>query len=373
MIDRRDELTRTVHQLRGWALNIQRELDANMSTPIRNSFIDLVTRFNDATQLIARELRQTKTELGDTRTDLENTVRLAVEALADRTRELTRKLDEEEKDRKKSFEEQRLFLTQNLECLRHEMASLTKEVESTQRQCDLVDRRIRLIRAPGMKAEIDAWAVSQAELGVLVAEGRKASHRMHGMTGTEELVARIKKYDDDVAAHEHRQHEAVTAARELATLDLAASGKKWGEPLERWTRNHAATLALAEQLASSVAAARQAQEELDLASQRGADLQLVVDRGAVAEAALRQNTYSYLYSVLDAGQVLPIWLDLALGCGIPRQNWQEWLDTAVRVIMYRIVYRVLPGCDALGVRPAVEGRQRDEYDQLRTDCTAYRL
>ncbi|WP_329051184.1 hypothetical protein OG738_03635 [Amycolatopsis sp. NBC_01488] len=373
MSDGRDELTSTMRRLHEWALGVQRISDPRITGPIKESFIKVVAMFENAIQVVALEPEKLRVELNSTRALVAESQRKLAAAVSERIQEVDTRLDKTGKAWKELFDEQSSSVDKNFAVLRQEMTSVAKNAESAQRQCVVLKRQISMIQAPGMRAEIDDWAVGQAALGGLVAEGREAAHQLRRMTDTQEPAARIKQYRDEDAAYQRHVCEAVTAARQLTTVDPTTSRRALAQLLERWAGNRKEATRLAQVLPHVKADARRAQDDLDTASQKRAELQHRAERGEQAERDLYQNIDAYLYPVLDGGKVLPLWLDLALGCGIAGRDWPDWLDTAIRLIRYRIVYRVPPGCDALGPRPTVEGRQTTEYDQLRADCAAYRL
>ncbi|WP_328614072.1 hypothetical protein OHS18_38360 [Amycolatopsis sp. NBC_00355] len=341
MPDRRTEFSMALRRLNEWASSIRRTFDdPRIPGPIRDSFKTVVAVFEDAIQAVASELEKIRGEL--------NSTRMLV--------------DEHHKSVGKSFT-----------AVRREVALVAKNAESAQRQYVVLNRQMRLSQVQGRKADIDDWASGQAELGVQVAEGREAAQRLRGTTGTQEPAARIKRYRDDNAAYQRHLHEAVAAARDLATVDPTTSRRALAGLLDRWAGNRTEAARLARLLPPAMADACRAQADLDIAEQQRADLRHRAELGDQAERILYQNIDAYLYPVLDGGLVLPIWLDLALGCGIAGRDWRDWLDTAIRLIHYRIVYRVPSGCDALGPRPTTEGRQSTEYDRLRADCAAYHL
>ncbi|MGW5718481.1 hypothetical protein ACWEVP_20095 [Amycolatopsis sp. NPDC003865] len=333
MSDGRDELTSALRELHEWASG----------------------ELNSTRKLVAESQRKLADEVGE------------------RIRKMNTRLDEAGREWKKLLGEQSGSVDKKFAALSKEVTSVAKNAESAQRQCVVLNRQIRMIQAPGMTAEIDDWAAGQAELGVLAADGREAAHQLRGMTDTREPTARIKQYRDEDAAYQRHLHEAVTAARQLTTVDPTTSRRVLAELVERWAGNRKEATRLAQLLPHVKADARRAQDDLDTASRKRADLRHRAERGEQAERTLYQNIDTFLYPVLDGGKVLPLWFDLALGCGIAGRDWPDWLDTAIRLIRYRIVYQVPPGCDALGPRPTAEGQQSAEYDRLRADCAAYRL
>jgi hypothetical protein len=259
-------------------------------------------------------------------------------------------------------------LARRLDKLDARLDTLALEAEATQREVELVHRKIRRIEVPGSAAEIDTWAAGQAELATQVAEGREAARKLGGMADVRTLRARIDAHDTNVAGHRAHQDQAIAAARQLAELDPAAAETTWTQHMRAWSRHEQAAAELAGKLAASQADATAAQAELAGYSQRTSELVPTIDQGEIADGRLRERVRGYLETVVAADQFLPSWLEVALGPGIPRKHWREWMDTALGIIRYRLVYRVTSLVDALGERPDAEGERQAEYDRLTEAC-----
>jgi hypothetical protein len=94
--------------------------------------------------------------------------------------------------------------------------------------------------------------------------------------------------------------------------------------------------------------------------------------GQKAETELRGQIRAYLDWVFGTDRIPPRWFDVAMGFAIPPTRTEQWLLTAVEVVLYRIVYEVVDNVNPLGAPPTDDGRGA-EHDQLSARCAEYRL
>jgi hypothetical protein len=315
---------------------------------------------------LTRMQQQTDRKLNDARDEFKRLLTTLTEELAEQARKLDR-LKESDKRTTKGL----ASATRRLEEVERKAKSLNDLVESTRGEYVHLERRVRQIQSPRAKAQVDAWAAGQTDLGTRVAQGRAATHRMRDMSG-EDQRNRIARHDNNVTTHRRHQQDAVEAARQLSMLPPAPARRRWRGPMAAWSVNHTAALRLAEELPTSEADKRRALKELDVMSRHSSELDTVVRDGEAADTELRQRIEDFVKGVVDADQFLPMWLELALGIGVSWKHPREWIRTAVGVIHYRIVYAVTDPVTALGDRPA-DREQRDIYDRLTADCAAYQL
>ncbi|MBP2321506.1 putative nucleic acid-binding Zn-ribbon protein [Kibdelosporangium banguiense] len=337
-----DELRSRVDKLVVWA----RSVDGTAVTKSQLSGVESrLERLTDARSQAGKELAAAQEQIKR----LADGAKISAEAFE----KAVRKFDDEFKS-----------AGRRLRALETDVVTLADQVRNTQREVELLERKVRQIDAPGSKAEIDTWALGQAELAAEISAGRKAARKLRALADTEALERRIARHDEHVDELRTRRGQAIAAARELASLEPDAIDEAWLSPMRAWNKHHKAAIALAEELDSSAADAQEAKAELAVQSQRSSELQPAVERGRRAEERLWGRVHGYMESVVAADQFLPIWMVNALGPGLPRQNWRGWMSAAVGIIFYRVVYQVTSLVDALGERPAQEGERQDEYDRL---------
>jgi DNA repair exonuclease SbcCD ATPase subunit len=282
------------------------------------------------------------------------------------------KLDDDLRRYDRRTDERIEALSRRLDKLDARLDSLAVLAEGTQREFELLNRKVRQAEAPGARAGIDSWAVGQQDLADQVAQGRAAAQKLQAMADHKTLRTRIDKHDQHVTDLRQHQDLAVAAARELAELDPDAVETLWAQQMRTWTRHQQAAAALTAKLAASEADAAQARAEMAVYTQRTGELVPAIEQGELAEGRLRERIRGYLETVVAADQFLPTWLEVVLGPGIPRKHWREWMDTAVGIVLYRLVHRVPSLVDALGERPVQAGERQAEYDRLTGDCELYR-
>lgn len=364
-----DPLSQMRHELSVWKEETRIDIARDLYPKNASLINDIVVEFHDAIDQLALHQQQTGAALDGIKGDVETTAaRLGADVtawLGELSGEVDRKLRESD-DRVRG---QLAAVRTSLGELRQAAASLRELIECTQDDVYILARRVRRVQTPEMKAEIDDWAASKAELGTRVRDGRKAARRLRD-TNEQALHARIAQHEKKVAAHKRDQRRAVEAARLMATLD-PASRRAWVESRRAWTENHASAVKHAEELPASAAGARDAKAQLELIAGRNSELRPVVDRGVEAAAELRENVQDHLKAVVGADQSFPTWFVQVLGIAMPRRNWEAWLHAAIGVICYRIVYGVSDEVYALGAMPDDE-EQRVEYDQLTRECAPWR-
>lgn len=301
---------------------------------------------------------QLRTAHQQTRTELAETKRTAEKAESG-LRKASKRTDE-------GFE----LVTRQLDDVRSRLDELADAIDKLDNRSSVLERQIRQGTPAGQKAELDNWLARHTELGFQVYQGREAAGRLQAMTDVQTLHNRIEQHERNLAAHRHHRDQAIAAARELAALDPAVT-PGWERPVLAWTTSQRAFAKLSAELESSHADARQAQAELESTARRTAEL--AVESGELAENMLRQHIHDHLDTVLADDPVLPAWLANALGAGPSRTYLREWINTAVGIMAYRVVYQITSQLDPVGPRPLEPGVRRAHYDELKRDCERYRL
>ncbi len=94
-------------------------------------------------------------------------------------------------------------------------------------------------------------------------------------------------------------------------------------------------------------------------------------KGLQARSTLAKKIRTRLGEILRDDLLMPIWFDRVLGPTAPANNTQEWLDTAVEVVLYRLMHHIEDPVLALGQRPDDTGGAQ-EYDRLLRRCARSR-
>ncbi|GAB1339803.1 hypothetical protein ACE1SV_63930 [Streptomyces sp. E-15] len=186
-------------------------------------------------------------------------------------------------------------------------------------------------------------------LGLAVEEGLAAEEALLPAHQRNVLQLQVTHYQQ--ARQELARHRS--AVREAAAV-LASTPA--GDP-RRKKAEQAFTKAAAEaekgqerigRLAKNAQGAR-AQQAADNA--RRAKAAAVIEAGQRAYTQLRVRLRSRLSDALTGTDLLPVWFTTALGPMAPPRRAEEWLETALDVLSYRVTYQVTDPVLALGSAP----------------------
>ncbi|CAL9329143.1 hypothetical protein [Streptomyces sp. enrichment culture] len=115
--------------------------------------------------------------------------------------------------------------------------------------------------------------------------------------------------------------------------------------------------------------AESAQAELAADNGRRAKLATVLEAGERARTRLRVRLRSRLPDALTGTDLLPVWFTTALGPMAPPRRAEEWLETALDVLSYRVTYQVTDPVLALGSAPdrSRAPRRAARFKELKRD------
>ncbi|RQW96971.1 hypothetical protein DLJ59_30215 [Micromonospora inaquosa] len=89
--------------------------------------------------------------------------------------------------------------------------------------------------------------------------------------------------------------------------------------------------------------------------------------GEAARATLQSKLRDRLSTAIADAALLPSWFTIVLGHQPPATDTQRWLDTAVSLLMYRIIYAVKDPVVALGPPPGDDADRKAWYRSLTED------
>ncbi|MFI6272493.1 hypothetical protein [Micromonospora zamorensis] len=121
------------------------------------------------------------------------------------------------------------------------------------------------------------------------------------------------------------------------------------------------------QLTATTEAAEQAGEALQYDDERRAVHGPNVMTGEAARATLQSKLRDRLSTAIADAALLPSWFTIVLGHQPPATDTQRWLDTAVSLLMYRIIYAVKDPVVALGPPPGDDADRKAWYRSLTED------
>jgi hypothetical protein len=214
-------------------------------------------------------------------------------------------------------------------------------------------------------AELDADALGLSSQADDVARARGAKAQLHPDYQLGIWRQQIDDHAKRLTAHRAARQAVLDAAAKLGTTDpnsrahhQAAAAFTTAVPQER----EAAKL-----LPQSAGRAKAARTNLPQEEERRTRLAPVIADGERAEKMLHWQLRSQLSDALDRALLMPTWFSTVFGPLPPAANADTWLNTAVRVLAHRAVYRITDPVLALGDRPHSPDHRISEYNELAED------
>lgn len=342
-------------------------------SPGAYNFPDVNAAMRTIVSMNAETLALISTELGNIKAEFEQ-VKDHRHVLTKKVADLKaagEKLDKELAGAKKDFDARLASTKKQLEDAQGLIQLLSRRVGATRETLDQVLRQFRAIVSPDMKADINGWSADHAELGQRAASGRTAKSRLDAMDdqGLDAPIANYRRIEQE---HLTRQSRAIDAARSMTSLPPNAASRKWRTHMRAWRRNRDDAVRLAKELRELEPRKRAAEENLEEFSARKSELAGAVADGHKAETELRGEIHGYLDEIYATDRIPPCWFGVAMGFAVSPTRTEQWLLTAVEVVLYRVVYGVVDNVNPLGVRPTDDERGA-EHDQLKARCAEYRL
>jgi hypothetical protein len=92
----------------------------------------------------------------------------------------------------------------------------------------------------------------------------------------------------------------------------------------------------------------------------------LIEAGDEAQHRLSARLARRLSDALERGAMMPDWFSRAFGPTRPAEETQEWMDTAIGILAFRLSYGLSGPVLALGIPPSEEQPQhrRDWYQDL---------
>ncbi|MGW3810185.1 hypothetical protein [Micromonospora sp. NPDC005113] len=170
-----------------------------------------------------------------------------------------------------------------------------------------------------------------------------------------QLRQRIRSSGEDAL-----RHSATLATTERNSAEHRQAGVAFRTAHQAWTTARV-------QLTATTEAAEQARQALQKDDKRRAVHGPNVMTGDAARATLQSKLRERLSTAITDAALLPSWFAIVLGHQPPATGTQDWLDTAVSLLMYRIVYVVSDPVVALGPPPGDDDDRKAWHRSLTED------
>ncbi|WP_327348986.1 hypothetical protein [Streptomyces europaeiscabiei] len=215
-------------------------------------------------------------------------------------------------------------------------------------------------------ADLDSFTADQRALARTMEQGWKARSLLLGDHDRRTHQARVRHHQET-----EDKHLAALAAAVDAVGAFTASRYGTTEHHEAADRLHTATadeVRLRQDLARQAPYLEEAAEALADDTSTRADKQPVMSAGDRAEKRLMLAMRSRLADAISSRSLLPAWFVAVLGAAPPARATDQWLETATRVLLYRLTYDITDQVVALGPEPSEASRRRRSwYEQLSKD------
>lgn len=287
-----------------------------------------------------------------------------IQALDDRAEELEREL-RSLKDRFGYVD----HLDSELERIRSAVSDADDKADAAQSSADgavgdarSATRSLKQLtaRVQAMEAHLaDAGTLPRADFDTVPAVWRELGERTcRGRAARAELLTTNERIDEHRRVQVHREAVERRTAQFAKVLDtakrLAVTAYGSSEHVEAaadWHSLRAQARHYVQQAARSAGPAKAAEEALAADEVERVRKASLLEEGEEAEQELRLLVRSRIADAIRDRALLPMWFVTVLGPVPPSHHTEDWLDTAVSVLTYRIVYGVTDQALALGGPP----------------------
>lgn len=288
-----------------------------------------------------------------------------LDALESKVDELERTLGR----RVDSVESDQTVLHDSVDELSSDLARESRAVTSLRREVAQLQRRMQrqtawlqraaVIQPEAVAGDLDAvddeikrWAEAlrrgNAIRAQLLSDGARAGHE-----------ATMSRYEAWLREGKDLEAAQISGARTLATSADVPADSAWASFDDR--------KAAVDQHRESGRYLRQqaerAQAELDTEASLRKSFQPQIDAHIAAHDALHQVIVGRFDTILRQRQVAPLWFTLTLGDWPAGDELKDWLDTAIALVRYRIIYGVTDPIEALG-QPRYPSKVQEQRREL---------
>lgn len=268
-------------------------------------------------------------------------------------------------------------LHEQVEQLDEQVSKVTDESTDSAATARRLEARLRVLerrlRASGdIKAvDLDRWPARAQTLVTAIRRGAALRPKLLAANRKSTLEHRIGEPDRLRESRRRSIATAIEAARTIAGAELT-DDDTWASAYSAWSGAVTAINEVTPRITAARETARDLRKQLNTAVAQHDAVKDAVEDGERARTALRLLVRTRLGEALRDDLLLPGWFETVLGPTVSPEHPEQWLRTAVDVVVYRLVHQVDDLAIALGDRPAESGWQQHEYTRLVGDCSMYR-
>lgn len=288
--------------------------------------------------------------------------------------ETVERLEDGERSTTRRFETLESELQEAKETAEARSDELEESISATEKRLERLTTRVSALERHLRQAEgavvvdldVDRGGKLRG-LGLAVEEGLAAEEALLTAHQRHALQVRITHYQQARQALAGHRSTVREAAAVLASTQAGDPRRKKAE--QAFTKAAAEAQKGQERIGRLAESARGAQAEQAVDNACRVKSAAVIEAGQRARTQLRLRLRSRLSDALTGTGLLPVWFTTALGPMAPPRRAEEWLETALDVLAYRVTYQVTDPVLPLGSAPDASSapRRAARFIELKRD------
>jgi hypothetical protein len=214
-------------------------------------------------------------------------------------------------------------------------------------------------------ANLDTFTKDQKALAATMERGWSAKRLLLSDFDRQIHTTRVRNHQEAAAKHQAALAAALDAVGAFTSSRYGSTDH--ADAAARARTAIATEKNLRQALARQAPNAEESQTALRDDMVTRASKQPVIAAGERAEKRLTMALRSRLADALANRSQLPTWFVTVLGAAPPARATDQWLETATRVLLYRLTYGINDQVLALGPPPSGTDHRSHWHTQLRTD------
>ncbi|MET9396102.1 hypothetical protein [Kitasatospora sp. NPDC002965] len=297
-------------------------------------------------------------ELGHSVGSVESDLRSLREEFEEDTSRSSGRLDSVERDLRERQEESE-GLVERADDHDEDVVFLRRAVDDLGQRVAWLERRVRTA-AGGSAVDLDATDHETEQLVKRIAAGRAAEAQLLPAADRARHARSLTAHQEEAARLEKARTAVLESASTLATAAHGSDAFKRAAVAYRQAAMNARTANT--RLRSLQGAADAARGALARDESLDRTLTEAAAAGQAAYQHLARIARDRISTALAGTDLLPVWFSTALGPMPPREDTEDWLDTATLALTYRLSYQVRDEILALGSIPAqATARRRADH------------
>jgi hypothetical protein len=292
--------------------------------------------------------------------------------------DLESKVDNLQRDvdrRVDAVESQNTILQGSVDELSSDLGRQTRATAGLRREVELLQRRMHrqtawlqraaVVQPDAVATDLDAVDDEIKQWAEALRKGNAISAQLLSEASRSGHEATLARYDVWLQKSKDLDAAQIAGARALAAAPDVPADTDWASFNSR--KANADTHRTVGRYARQQAEEAKASLDADDAQRTG--FQPQIDAHIAAQRALHNTVVGRLDPILRKRLVGPLWFTLALGDSPDGEELRAWLDAAVSLVRYRIIYGVTDPIDALG-KPKYPSKVQEQRREVNAKAIA---